>query len=459
MRILMSFYLQREDVDQIVSKLQEKCPRVQQLIFCPLFLRIFCILVNLSSLDEIWKIVNSTANLFDELFKRLQDCAHNAGEIEDINVMSKIMKLAFKKTMDGSVVIDQNDLSIFRIDPNEIQNLACGVHGVHGVHGSNSPLVGPNIFYFAHQSIQEYLTSRHAWLNLSYNDFCNFLLRIFPEHDELGFPIGADDFSGIRTFTISLLNVLVFDDDKMKRKKIKFIERGAEQIIDCHRSALSSRYREVVRNDYNEIADQNIIADLKSVLKIHSLNIWTEYTQFTTDVVFIRNFVSRLEQLTFLSYKNTNNLERILRTLSTSNIKVGLLRMPGAQNYDENNISTLINSINEIKCKKIHLELGGNDETKLRFCIIFQDKISIFQTNNIASSDKVKFRIIDENYSIILLAEVTRNQPPMITNPYVSLNRRYLPIKSMFRSQSTNKICVYKSINKSTSITTSSAKK
>ena len=61
--------------------------------------------------------------------------------------------------------------------------------------------------------------------------------------------------------------------------------------------------------------------------------------------------------------------------------------MPGAQNYDENNISTLINSINEIKCKKIHIELGGNDETKLRFCIIFQDKISIFQTNNIASSD------------------------------------------------------------------------
>ena len=149
MRALMSFYIQKSHVDQIISKLQEKSPRVQQLIYCPLFLRLFATLVNLSGSDEIWKIVYSTASLFDELLGRLQDCAHNAGEIEDTNVMCKIMELAYKKTMERSVVIDQNDLSNMRIDPNEIQDLAIGVHG-----DSNSALVGPSLFYFAHQSIQ-----------------------------------------------------------------------------------------------------------------------------------------------------------------------------------------------------------------------------------------------------------------------------------------------------------------
>ena len=149
MKVLMSFYVQTGDVEQIISKLQEKSPRVQQLIYCPLFLRLFAMLVNLSGLDEVWKTIRSTASLFDELLRRLQDCAHNAGEIEDTNVMSKIMELAYKKTMQGSVVIDQNDLTSLRIDPNEIQDLALGVHG-----DSNSALVGPRLFYFSHQSIQ-----------------------------------------------------------------------------------------------------------------------------------------------------------------------------------------------------------------------------------------------------------------------------------------------------------------
>ena len=145
----MSFYVQSEDVEQIVSKLLENSPRVQQLIYCPLFLRLFALLVNLAGLSEVWKIVHSTANLFDELLRRLQDCAHNAGEIEDTNVLNKIMELAFTKTIEGSVVIDQNDLSNFRIQPNEIQDLVFGVHGE-----ANSALIGPSLFYFAHQSIQ-----------------------------------------------------------------------------------------------------------------------------------------------------------------------------------------------------------------------------------------------------------------------------------------------------------------
>ena len=149
MKTLMSFYIQIGDVDKIIEKLLEKSPRVQQLIYCPLFLRIFASLLNLVGLNEMWKIVQSTANIFDELVIRLQDCAHNAGEIEDTNILNKIAKLAFRKTMEGSIVIDQHDLSKLDIEPSEIQNLAFGIHG-----DTNSALVGPSLFYFSHQSIQ-----------------------------------------------------------------------------------------------------------------------------------------------------------------------------------------------------------------------------------------------------------------------------------------------------------------
>ena len=73
MRTLMSYYIQTGDVEQILEKVLEKAPRVQQLIYCPLFLRLFASLVNLAGLSEIWTIVQSTANLFDELIRRLQE--------------------------------------------------------------------------------------------------------------------------------------------------------------------------------------------------------------------------------------------------------------------------------------------------------------------------------------------------------------------------------------------------
>ena len=62
--------------------------------------------------------------------------------------------------------------------------------------------------------------------------------------------------------------------------------------------------------------------------------------------------------------------------------------MPRHQNYDEEIISLLINSINEIQIKKIYIELlPGNDETYLRTCRKIYEKILNFQTNNIASND------------------------------------------------------------------------
>ena len=65
------------------------------------------------------------------------------------------------------------------------------------------------------------------------------------------------------------------------------------------------------------------------------------------------------------------------------------------QNYDEEIISLLINSINQIQIKKICIRLLSNDETSLRIndeiiirnCRKFDEKISNSQTNDIASND------------------------------------------------------------------------
>ena len=51
--------------------------------------------------------------------------------------------------MQRSVVITQEDLLECQITPNEVQDLMIGVHGQ-----ANNALVGPSLFYFAHQSIQ-----------------------------------------------------------------------------------------------------------------------------------------------------------------------------------------------------------------------------------------------------------------------------------------------------------------
>ena len=149
MRTLMQFYTKSRDADEMVAKLFENSPRVQQLTYCPLFLRIFCQLFVLVGSVEIWKIIQSTASLFDELLRRLQQSAHNAGEIEDENMFAKISNLAHAKTVSGSVVIDQNDLERFGIEAKDAQNLMIGIHGE-----ANAALIGPCLFYFSHQSVQ-----------------------------------------------------------------------------------------------------------------------------------------------------------------------------------------------------------------------------------------------------------------------------------------------------------------
>ena len=148
MKKLFRFYIKTEDVDEILSKLLEKSPKIQQLTFCPLFLRLFCHLYEIVG-DEIWKIVESTASLFNELLNRLQCCAHKGSQLDENEVMTKLSKLAYNKTIERSVLITQEDLLKCQITPNEVQDLIIGVHGE-----TSSALVGPSLFYFAHQSIQ-----------------------------------------------------------------------------------------------------------------------------------------------------------------------------------------------------------------------------------------------------------------------------------------------------------------
>ena len=162
MKKLFRFYIKTENVNEIVDKLLEKSPKIQQLTFCPLFLRLFCHLYEIVG-DEIWKVVESTASLFNELLNRLQCCAHKGSQLDENVVMTKLSKLAYKKTMERSVVITQEDLLECQITLNEVQDLMIGVHGE-----ASSALIGPSLFYFAHQSIQVSLIS-----------FCCVILRYF----------------------------------------------------------------------------------------------------------------------------------------------------------------------------------------------------------------------------------------------------------------------------------------
>ena len=58
--------------------------------------------------------------------------------------------------------------------------------------------------------LQEYLASQHAWLRLSFDQFCWFLPQVFPELDSFGSLKRNDKFSTVRMFLISLMNIIQF---------------------------------------------------------------------------------------------------------------------------------------------------------------------------------------------------------------------------------------------------------
>ena len=78
----------------------------------------------------------------------------------------------------------------------------------------------------------------------------------------------------------------------------------------------------LIRKDYNEIGDNIVINKLKSILRSQEFFILTDNTQVTFDLIFLRKFVTIIKDLRFSNSLNSNNLQRMIRTLSTSNIKV-----------------------------------------------------------------------------------------------------------------------------------------
>ena len=113
-----------------------------------MFLRLFCHLYEIVG-DKIWKLVESTANMYNELLNCQHNCAHKGSQLDENVFLTKLSKLAYNKTIEGSIVITQEDLSECQIAPNEVRDLLIGVHGK-----LNCALIGQSLFYFAHQSMQ-----------------------------------------------------------------------------------------------------------------------------------------------------------------------------------------------------------------------------------------------------------------------------------------------------------------
>ena len=81
-------------------------------------------------------------------------------------------------------------------------------------------------------------------------------------------------------------------------------------------------HKEQLKKDFNEIVDKNIINDLKSILRNRELNFDAKNDQITTDLLFIRKFVTTIKSIHILFNFSSDNFKKMIGTLSTSNIKV-----------------------------------------------------------------------------------------------------------------------------------------
>merc|ERR1719376_882340 len=414
MKVLFRFYIKTENVDEIIDKLLKKSPKIQQLTFCPLFLRLFCHLYEIVG-DEIWKLVSSTSNLFDELLIRLQQSAHKGSQLQEGEVMTKLSKLAYNTTMQRSVVITQKDLSKCEITPDDVQDLMIGVNS-----GSSSALVGPSLFYFAHQSIQEFLTSRYAWQNLNLNKFDDFLNLVFPELDEEGNLIKGDEFSVVRMFTLSMLNILKFDSEELQTKKLKLIEKSSKHIIACHNSIYGVEHQAVIRSDFDEITNLKIINQLKEKLRNLEFYIYTYHRNVTRHVNFIEKFVSQVDCLgIYAADFNLKDLKMIAAVLTKSGIKVKELIIFNVEKYDEELFTTLFDTTNKIYLEKIIIDLNeellSNKEMK-NICAKIDSKIKTFKTENMISNNiivEVQKMTMKEP---LLEAKLRKGQSPIFVN-------------------------------------------
>ena len=155
---LMNHYLVNGDqADEIIEKLRIKSPRIHQLIFNPLLLRLVAMLSNEVE-QNIWEYVNTIAKLFYEVVEKLQSSAHHECglDVDDVKVLNrKLAEMAFNKTIEGSVVFEQSDLERYGLSGENTQDFLFGVMKKTSSKHNNALLVGLMlVFYFNHQSTQ-----------------------------------------------------------------------------------------------------------------------------------------------------------------------------------------------------------------------------------------------------------------------------------------------------------------
>ena len=80
-----------------------------------------------------------------------------------------------------------------------------------------------------------------------------------------------------------------------------------------------------MRNDFNEVTNLRIINQLKENYQNHKFCFRTNPDHITSDLTFIKKFVSRIYKLEVnADGLNSNQMEKIKYTLSSSNIKVSI---------------------------------------------------------------------------------------------------------------------------------------
>ena len=149
---LMNFYIGEDNVDEILKRLEMKSSRIFQLIHNPLFLRLFAMLHDQVA-DNIWSYLTTTSSMFKELIERLQSSANFNSECCGEKLIKKMAEVAYQCTMQGSVIVTNEDLKGKELSANDVQDLMFGVKGQCSGAEARS-LVGMMKFFFHHQSIQ-----------------------------------------------------------------------------------------------------------------------------------------------------------------------------------------------------------------------------------------------------------------------------------------------------------------
>ena len=87
-----------------------------------------------------------------------------------------------------------------------------------------------------------------------------------------------------------------------------------------------NEYLYVIRSDFNEITNSRILNQLKTNLKNNKFIIWTNHERITSDLIFIKKFVSQINVLYVdAGGLTSNDMEKIKYKLSSTNIKVSFI--------------------------------------------------------------------------------------------------------------------------------------